>query len=71
MLSDVVPHEQYISELEDLHVTVARVSLTTDEETSCLINTIKEAGEELKEALQEDHFIGRFNGIYNINNRCK
>ncbi|KAI7846917.1 hypothetical protein BDC45DRAFT_562639 [Circinella umbellata] len=69
VLSEVVPHEQYISELEDLHVTVARVSLTTDEETSCLINTIKEAGEELKEALQEDHFIGRFDKLYDINDR--
>ena len=71
MLSTVVPHEQYISELKDLHVTVARVSITTDEEMSCLINTIKEAGEELKEALQEDHFIGRFNKLYNITDRCK
>ena len=71
VLSTIVPDVQCISGIEDLHVTVARVSVTNDKRFNCLIDTIKQAGDELREALQEDHFIGRFNGIYNINNRCK
>ncbi|KAG2222970.1 hypothetical protein INT45_012948 [Circinella minor] len=68
VLSTIVPDEQCISGLEDLHVTVARVPVTTDKRFKCLINTIKEAGDELREALKEDHFIGRFNQVYDITN---
>ena len=71
MLSKLVPDEQWITEVEELHVTVARPDVKTDADYDRLINVIKEAGKELKEAFNEDHFIGRFNNVYHVTSTCK
>ncbi|KAG2219342.1 hypothetical protein INT45_006875 [Circinella minor] len=67
VLSTIVPYEQYISRPEDLHVTIAGLQLTTEAQFKCLKKTIKEAAEELQEALKEDHFIGRFDTLCKVN----